>query len=162
MKYSIRFPVDGSYSPFPSLYPARAGYGFTGALGMRVVKGAVEPEPDGAQKSNQWIFGGRGTFKAGVVYNFTVDLIPNYAFYNEQKGSFCLQPKAYIQSSGPGAPSILKERFEREIMSQTKIRYRLSITGAESDWRQPLLTENSYAPNAWYQSFRREGAGDCQ
>jgi len=165
LKYSIRFPVDGSYSPFPSLQPARTGYGFTGALGMRVHKGMVEPEPDGAQKSNQWLFGGRGIFKAGVVYNFTVDLIPNYAFFNEQKGAFCLQTKAYIQQGGAGgigSQTVLKERFEREVMSQTKIRYRLSISGADSDWRQPLLTENTYAPIAWYQSYRREGAGDCQ
>jgi hypothetical protein len=162
LKYSIRFPVDGSYSPFPSLYPARTGYGFTGALGMRVHKGMVEPEPDGSQKSNQWVFGGRGTFKAGVVYNFTVDLFPNYAFFNEQKGAFCLQTKTYIHPSGSPSQGALRERFEREVMSQTKIRYRISISGADSDWRQPLMTENSYAPNAWYQSYRREGAGDCQ
>ena len=165
LKYSIRFPVDGSYSPFPSVYPERPSHGFTGALGMRVHKGSVEPEPDGAQKSNQWIFGGRGIFKAGVVYNFTVDLIPNYAAFNEQKGAFCLQTKTYIQSSGasgPGGQPGLRERFEREVMSETKIRYRISISGADLDGRQPLLTERTYTPNAWYQSYRREGAGDCQ
>ncbi|MGH9766857.1 MAG: hypothetical protein ACREAB_05415 [Blastocatellia bacterium] len=159
LKYSIRFPVDGSYSPFPSVHPERVSHGFTGALGMRAHKGSVEPGPDGAQRPNQWIFGGRGTFKAGVVYNFSVDLIPNYAFFNEQKGAFCLQTKAYIQ---PGSQPALRERFEREVMSETKIRYRLSISGADLDGRQPLLTENAYTPNAWYQSYRREGAGDCQ
>jgi hypothetical protein len=164
LKYSIRFPVDGSYSPFPSLYPERASRGFTGALGMRVHKGSVEPEPDGAQKSNQWVFGGRGTFKAGVVYNFSVDLIPNYIFFNDQKGAFCLQTKAYIQPSGPGATGHpgLRERFEREVTGETKLRYRLSISGVDLDGRQPLLTEGSYAPNTWYQSYRREGAVDCQ
>ncbi|HEV2663390.1 MAG TPA: hypothetical protein VG324_00665, partial [Blastocatellia bacterium] len=96
LKYSVRFPVDGSYSPFPSLFPERASRGFTGALSMRVHKGSVEPEPEGSQKSSQWIFGGRGTFKAGVVYNFSVDLVPNYVFYNEQKGAFCLQTKTYV------------------------------------------------------------------
>jgi hypothetical protein len=165
LKYSIRFPMDGAYSPFPSLYPDRASRGFTGALGMRVHKGSVEPEPEGAQKSSQWLFGGRGTFKAGVVYNFTVDMIPNYVFFNEQKGAFCLQTKAYIQSGGPAGPAGhpgLRERFEREVMSETKIRYRISISGIDLDGWQPLLTERTYAPNAWYQSYRREGAVDCQ
>jgi hypothetical protein len=132
---------------------------------MRVHKGSVEPEPDGAQKSSQWIFGGRGTFKAGVVYNFSVDLVPNYVYFNEQKGAFCLQTKAYIQPGGPGSPGIhpgLRDRFEREVMSETKIRYRLSISGIDLDGRQPMLTERSYAPNLWYQSYRREGAVDCQ
>jgi hypothetical protein len=165
LKYSIRFPVDGSYSPVPSLYPDRAGRGFSGALGMRLHKGSVEPEPDGAQKSSQWLFGGRGTFKAGVVYNFSVDLVPNYVFFNEQKGAFCLQTKAYIQSGGPAGPGgqpALRERFEREVMSDTRIRYRISISGINLDGWQPLLTERTYTPNAWYQSYRREGAVDCQ
>jgi hypothetical protein len=56
----------------------------------------------------------------------------------------------------------LRERFEREVMSETKIRYHLSISGIDLDGRQPLLTERSYAPIAWYQSYRREGAVDCQ
>ncbi|HKQ91936.1 MAG TPA: hypothetical protein VJZ77_14685 [Blastocatellia bacterium] len=165
LKYSVRFPVDGSYSPFPSLYPERASRGFTGALGMRVHKGSVEPEPDGSQKSNQWIFGGRGTFKADVVYNFSVDLVPNYVFFNEQKGAFCLQTKAYVQPGGIGSPGGhpgLRERFEREVMSETKLRYRLSISGIDLDGRQSLLTERSYAPIVWHQSYRREGAVDCQ
>jgi hypothetical protein len=164
LKYSIRFPVDGSYSPFPSLYPDRASRGFTGALGMRVHKGFVEPEPDGAQKSSQWLFGGRGTFKAGVAYNFSVDLLPTYIFFNEQKGSFCMQTKPYIQSGGSAGPAGhpgLRERFEREVMSDTKIRYRISISGIDLDG-QPVLTERAYAPNSWYQSYRREGAVDCQ
>ncbi len=162
LRYSIRFPVDGSYSPFPSLYPERPSRGFTGALGMRVHKGSVEPEPEGAQKSNQWIFGGRGVFKAGVVYNFSVDLIPNYVFFNEQKGSFCFQTKAYIQPSGPTPAPGLRERFEREVTSETRIRYRLSISGIDLNSRQPMLTERSYAPNAWRQGYRREGAVECQ
>jgi hypothetical protein len=46
-------------------------------------------------------------------------------------------------------------------MSDTKIRYRISISGIDLDG-QPVLTERTYAPNSWYQSYRREGAVDCQ
>jgi len=56
----------------------------------------------------------------------------------------------------------LRERFEREVMSETKLRYRLSISGIDLDGRQSLLTERSYAPIVWHQSYRREGAVDCQ
>jgi hypothetical protein len=171
LKYSIRFPADGAYSPFPSVYPERVSYGITGALGMRIHKGSVDPKPeggpegrpgagvDGAQRSNQWIFGGRGVFKAGVVYNFTVDLIPNYAVFNEQKGSFCMQTKPY---SPQGGQPTLRERFDREVKSEIKIRYHFTISGADLDGRQPSLTENTYAPNVWYQGYRREGAVECQ
>jgi hypothetical protein len=77
---------------------------------------------DAAQRSNQWVFGGRGIFKAGVVYNFTVDLIPNYVVFNEQKGAFCLQTKPYSPQGGQYA---LRERFDREVKSEMKIRYHL-------------------------------------
>ncbi len=155
LNYSIRFPTDGSYAPFPSVHPERVGYGFTGALGMRLHKGSVEPAPEGLQPSNQWLFGGRGIFKANTEYNFTVDLIPNYAFFNEQKKAFCLQTKSYGQ---PG----LRERFEREVMSERKLRFRLAVSGTDLDGRQPSLTENVYVPLVWYQGYLKEGAGECQ
>ncbi len=155
LKYTIRFPVEGSYSPFPSLYPERTSYGFTGALGMRVHRGEVEPSPDGLPQPNQWLLGGRGNFKANTDYNFTVELVPNYAVFNEQKKAFCLQTKSYSQ---PG----MRERFEREVMSETKIRYRFAVSGTDLDGRQPSLTENVYAPMAWHQGYAKEGAGECQ
>ncbi|MGE0131773.1 MAG: hypothetical protein AB7U82_27125 [Blastocatellales bacterium] len=162
LKYSISFPVEGSYSPFPSVYPERVSHGFTGALGMRVHKGSVEPAPDGLPPPTQWVFGGRGNFKADIVYNFTVDLIPNYAVFNEQKSAFCLQTKAYSQQAGqPGNRMGLRERFEREVMSEVKIRYRLTISGTDLDGRQPMLTENAYAPIVWHRGYLKEGAGEC-
>jgi hypothetical protein len=155
LKYSIRFPAEGSYSPFPSVYPERVGYGFTGALSMRVHKGSVEPSPDGLPQSNQWLMGGRGIFKSDTVYHFTVDLIPNYAVFNERKKAFCLQTKSYSQQG-------IRPRFEREVMGEAKIRYRITVSGADLDGRQPALTENAYAPLVWYQGFLKEGAGECQ
>jgi hypothetical protein len=158
LKYSIRFPSEGSYSPFPSVYPERVGYGFTGALGMRVHKAAVEPAPDGLPPSNsqsQWLMGGRGIFKAHTDYHFTVELIPNYAVFNEQKQAFCLQTKSYSQ---PG----MRERFEREVMGEAKIRYRFAVSGTDLDGRQPSLTENVYVPLVWYQGYAKEGAVECQ
>ena len=122
---------------------------------MRVLKGSVNPMPDWGPRSNQWVFGGRGIFKAGVVYDFTVDLIPNYAVFNEQKGAFCLQIKAY-------SPPTLRERFDREVKSEMKIRYHFTVSGSDLTGRQPSLTENTYAPNVWYQGYRREGAVECQ
>jgi hypothetical protein len=158
LSYSIRFPVDGFYTPFPSVYPERASLGTTGALGMRVHKGSVDPLPEGAQKSNQWIFGGRGMFKAGVLYNFVVDLIPNYAVFNEQKGAYCFQSKAYTAQGGQRA---LRERYDREVKSELKLRYHFTVSGADLEGRQPALTENTYAPNVWFQGFHREGAVEC-
>ncbi len=155
LKYSMRFPVEGSYSPYPQLYPERIGSGYTGALSMRVRKGSVEPAPEGVQNPEQLVFGVRAVFKTDVIYNFTVDLIPNYAVYNDQKKSFCLQTKAYSQQG-------MRERFEREAASELKLRFRFAVSGTDLDGRLPTLTENTYTPAVWYLGYRREGATDCQ
>jgi hypothetical protein len=155
LKYSIRFPADGSYSPQPQVYPERISSGYTGALGMRVARGSVEPMPDGLQNPGQFFLGARANFKGGTVYHFTVDLVPSYAMFDEQKKAYCLMTKSYRQQG-------IRERFDREVMSEQRIRYRLSFSGSDLDGRTPTLTENAYVPNAWFQGFVREGVVECQ
>lgn len=154
LKYAIRFPVSGSYAPQPQVYPERISQGYTGALGMRIIRGTVEPAPDGMQNPQIFFSGGRAEFKGGDVYRFTVDLIPVYAAYDDQKKTFCINTKSYNQ---PG----LKERFDRELISEQKTRYRVSFAGTDLDGRLPALTENVYVPNVWYQGFSREKISDC-
>lgn len=158
LKYSIRFPVDGQYSPFPQAFPERITSSYTGALSLRVHRSNVEPSPEGLPSGQQVFSSGRPTFKGGVVYNFTIEMVPGYANYNEQKKSFCLMTKAYNQGSQQG----LKDRFEREVMSDVKIRYRLSFSGTDLESRTPVLTENTYSPGAWHQSFAKDGVTECQ
>ncbi|MCI0336086.1 MAG: hypothetical protein L0226_00775 [Acidobacteria bacterium] len=155
LKYSMRFPVEGSYSPAPQLYPERVGSAYTESLTMRIYNGTIEPLPLAVQSQGQLIIGVRATFKPQVIYSFTVDLIPNYAIYNEQKKSFCLQTKLFGQQG-------IRERFAREVMTELKVRFRLSITGTDIDGRLPALTENTYMPAVWFQGFLREGITDCQ
>jgi hypothetical protein len=154
LKYSIRFPVDGQYSPFPQAFPERITSSYTGALSLRVHRTSVEPLPAGLQSAQQLFTGARPTFKGGVTYNFTVEMVPGYANYNEPKKSFCLMTKSYNQQG-------VRERFDREVMSETKVRYRLSVSGTDLEGRTPALTENSYAPAMWHQGFLKDGVTEC-
>ncbi len=155
LKYSIRFPVDGQYSPYPQAYPERITNTYTGALSLKLYRSYVDPLPTGLQTPQQMFFGGRPTFKAGVTYNFTVELIPGYANYNEQKKGFCLATKSYSQQG-------IRERFEREVTSDAKLRFRLSFSGTDLEGRTPVLTENAYAPGIWHHSFMKDGVTECQ
>ncbi|MFN0085596.1 MAG: hypothetical protein ACKVX9_09430 [Blastocatellia bacterium] len=154
LKYTLRFPVAGSYSPQPQVYPERIGYGYTGALQMRVHKGAVEPAPEGLANPNQLFFGSRGTFRADTAYQFTVDLVPNYVAFNDARKSFCLMTKSYSQQG-------LRDRFDREIQGEQRYRYRISFMGTDLDGRTPTLTENLYVPRVWHLGLVREGVGEC-
>lgn len=160
LKYSVRFPVDGQYSPFPQAFPERITSSFTGALSLRILRSSVTPLPEGLQNGQQLFSGGRQTFKGGVTYNFTIEMVPSYANYIEQKKSFCLATKSYLQANPQGQPG-LRERFEREVMSDTKVRYRISFSGTDLESRTPVLTENSYMPGAWHQSFIKDGVTEC-
>ncbi|MEK7829437.1 MAG: hypothetical protein AAB401_00040 [Acidobacteriota bacterium] len=155
LKYSIRFPVDGQYSPYPQAFPERITNTYTGALSLRLHRSQVEPLPDGLQTSQQMFFSGRPIFKAGITYNFTVEMVPGYAIYNEQKKNFCLQTRSYSQQG-------IRERFEREVTSEAKVRFRLSFSGTDLESRTPVLTENAYAPGAWHRSFTKDGVVECQ
>jgi hypothetical protein len=154
LKYSMQFPLDGSYSPYPQLYPERVGSRITTLLSMRIHKGTVDPMPQINSNQGQMVIGVRASFKPEIIYNFTVDLVPNYATYDERNQTFCLQTRNYGQ---PG----IRERLTREEMNELRVRFRLSISGTDIDGRQPSLTENTYNPGVWFQSFLKEGVLDC-
>ena len=153
--YTMVFPRAGVYLPQPNLYPERITSGYTGALSLRLARSTVAPLPENADQPNQILFSGRARYLSGVAYTFTVDLVPNFALWREDKKDYCLMTRSY---NSPG----MKERFERELNSDERLRYRVTISGTDLDGRQANLTEKGYAPKLWLQSFQKENVGECQ
>ena len=153
LKYAIRFPKEGVYAPLPQVFPERITTGYTGALSMRAIRTVVEPPPEGAVATSAVQYLGPAKYKGDLLYNFTVDLIPNYVTFNDQQRTFCIARKVFGQSS--------PARFEGEITSEDKIRFRIVITGTNYDGSKPIFTEHSYVPNVMYTGFLKEGMGDC-
>lgn len=154
IKYEVRFPRDGVYAPTPQLFPERPAAGYTGALAMRPIRSLIEPSPAGGPATGPLQYLGRAGYRRDQVYRFTVDLVPNYLLFNEAQRTFCFATKAYGQAS--------RERFEQEIKSEARVRYRISITGTDYDNRKQAVTENSYVPYTWYASALKEGARECE
>lgn len=154
LKFSLRFPREGFYTPLPQVYPERISFGYTGALSLKVHHIEIAPVPEGPQAPIAGRYLTRASYKANQLYRFTVDLIPNYAQYHEQKQTFCIMSKAFSYGS--------RERFLSEVTSQSKVRFRVSIMGTDIDGRQPSTTEQSYIPNLWYSNFLKDGAIECQ
>jgi hypothetical protein len=155
-KYTMVFPRAGTYMPQPNLYPERINNAtFTGALSLRFVRSRVTPLPDNADPTGQVLFNGRASYQRGIPYEFTVDLLPNFAIYREAQKDYCLMTRQY---SGPG----MKEKFDREIGSDERVRYRITLNGTDLDGRQLTLTANGYTPRLWYQNLLKEGVGECQ
>ncbi|MEP7271740.1 MAG: hypothetical protein ABI882_09555, partial [Acidobacteriota bacterium] len=154
LQFSLRFPKEGFYTPLPQVYPDRIVSGYTGALSMRVHRLEVAPVPEGPQPAVAMRYMARASYKANQLYRFTIDMVPNYAQYNEQKRNFCIMSKAFSYGSS--------ERFLSEVTSETKVRFRISIMGTDIDGRQPGTSEHTYVPNMWYTGFLKDGSAECQ
>jgi hypothetical protein len=153
IRYRIKFPVTDSYSAIPNLYPDRLGQAHTGALNLRVRQVSVTPLPAEMEQTG-WLSNARGRYLADVEYQFVVDMIPYYAWWQGPENGYCIQSKPYIQ---PGN----RERFDRDVGSQQRLRFRFSVNGSDLEGRIGPLTEKTYVPATWLRSLKLEGAGEC-
>ncbi len=154
LRFSLRFPREGFYTPMPQVYPERITSGYTGALSLRIHRIEIAPVPEGSQSTIAQRHVSRASYKANQLYRFTVDMVPNYAQYNEQKHTFCILSKAFSYGS--------RERFLNEVTNENRVRFRVSIMGTDIDGRQPGTTQQSYIASQWYASFLKEGSIECQ
>lgn len=158
LRYTLRFPVTGVYSPHPQLYPERMPPGSTGALAMRLHHLRVTPLPDGLSPATPAtpspLLTGRFTYQAGIDYQFEADLVPNYVLSPASSTGFCLQLRVYHQ---PG----LRERFEQEVSRERRMRYRFTIPGSTLEARNPALTVQAYDPVRWHAAHLRWRTPTC-
>lgn len=155
LRYTLRFPVTGVYSPLPQLYPERMPPASTGALAMRLHQMRVTPLPDGlSPAATSSLLTGRFTYQAGVDYQFEADLVPNYVLSPPSSAGFCLQLRVYHQ---PG----LRERFEQEVSRERRTRYRFTIPGSTLEARNPALTAQAYDPVRWHAAHLRRNTPTC-
>jgi hypothetical protein len=159
LRYTLRFPVTGVYSPLPQLYPERMPPGSTGALAMRLHDLRVTPLPEGLSLATppatpSPLLTGRYTYQEGVDYQFEADLVPNYVLSQPSAAGFCLQLRVYHQ---PG----LRERFEQEVSRERRTRYRFTIPGSTLEARNPALTVQAYDPVRWHAAHLRWKTPTC-
>ena len=154
LKYTLRFPRDGFYSPVPQVYPERINSGYTGALSLRTHKVTIDPAPDGLPPSVELRYISRAMYRGGQSYRFTIDLVPNYATFLDAGRGFCIAVKTFAQGT--------RDRFFAEITNEARLRFRFSITGTDYDGRQPVSTVQTYTPSAWYKGYLKDGALECQ
>lgn len=154
VRFRATFPADANYTPFPTLYPDRIGQGYTGALNLQIHQATVSPQPI-EMSQPAWSHITRGRFQAGIEYQFVIDLVPSYAFAQGGEKGFCLNYRPY--SNQPG----LLERFEREISSRQRARFRFNVSGSNFEGRMVAVTEKTYLPVDWLNGLKREGAALC-
>ncbi|MEY4167259.1 MAG: hypothetical protein RIR52_1083 [Acidobacteriota bacterium] len=157
LRFRATFPTEAVYSPYPILHPDRIDQGYTGALNLRLQRATVTPSPIGMNGS-AWTPGSQVRFGAGIEYDFVVDLVPTYTATTSgtaADGKLCLNYRAFSQPE-------TRHRFEKEISSRKRMRFRFNVAGSDLEGKATALTEQTYIPDIWWQGLQREGVTECK
>lgn len=90
-------------------------------------------------------------YKSGVVYQFVVDMVPDYAIQNATSTKYCIYSRKFQTSS---KASVVWETLKTQ---DVPVRYLVSIRSVNFQGEIPGL----YSQKMFYEGFLREHAQDC-
>jgi hypothetical protein len=156
VRYSIRFSEDGKYDALFFLIPQGKPEGEF-PLNMQTMTSSLD-SVDPPLESGY-------SFKGGVLYTFTLDMIPNFVVENVSRTKVC------VRSADPRWEEYAKsfKEFLGSPATEGKYQFRIviSTTGEFGVGHGDLhtiangLTKNSYNPKVFYESALKEGAEEC-
>lgn len=151
VQYSIRVPSTGEYYALePSLDPPDVVCCTPSS--MSVVDIGIHPTPENQSQPVHCCppvpTPTRGTYRKGITYRFTVDLVPNFIWVERSHGT----THSCFQSVDP------------QVVGSTKTRFRVRITSTDyGGWEggPPQLTSNDYSLKAFYDTAAASGIKEC-
>ena len=160
LSYDIRFSTDGDYAHSLLVFPFYEDDEMRGLIELAVLSEEINPKPEPPSYATPEIHvdlntlvrdGSEAFFKGGVVYHFTVKLIPNFVSQNTDKSKFCIYEEQF--QSDPKSLRL----WQRMKQDRRPIAYRIFM--------QPLAwggeTEPSDPPKTYFDGFVKEGAVKC-
>ena len=151
LRYRIRFAADALVAAVPRVSPRYSNRDWLGVVKMKPLQGNITPEPEfrGARSLADLIASrGRASYRAGVTYSFTVDLVPDYVIQGVRSGRFCLYERQFERRL---------DRWAAVRASTAPIPYSLSIRDLDYDAEVPSF----FPQRTFYESFVQAGATDC-
>lgn len=161
LSYDIRFSVDGDFAHSIQVFPNYQDYDRRSLVGMEVLSEEITPKPAPPSYATPDIhvdlntlvkYGSEAWYKGGVVYHFTINLIPDFVGQNATKTKFCVDEKHYENK----AASL--RVWQRMKLESNPVEYRIFLSGM-SDGGD---TEPFAPPKVFYDGFIKEGAVKCK
>lgn len=154
LRYAIRFPDSNYWWQSATARPDR-DLGISIWSEARMVAMTVDPpmQVKGASGSPAVSPPGNDLglvrrYQAGKVYNFTMDLLPQFLTQSQDRTKLCIaRPPAEYAAA-----------FEKLIQTGNAVRFRVSISGTKYDG----LTEKAYSPGTFYDGAIKEGAAEIR
>ncbi len=150
---AVRFGAAGSYALRPHVFPLYANASWRGAVTMKVLDGAVSPQPRNTAAdslADVLRYSGAAEYEAGVEYRFQFDLVPGYAIRNRAATRYCLYMDEFRVSGRLPVWNAIAA-------STAPVRYRVDLSGLGfSADTEPLEPQRTF-----YEGLLSEGAADC-
>ena len=143
LRYSVRVPTSGRYSPGPRLLTADKS--LRDFRGLTILNTTVEPRPARADASLLTVPYGR--YEKEITYQFTVEMIPFYLIPSRDRSGYC--------------NSFASAEEENLAQSDRQERFLISVGGTSADMdltgKSPL-TSHAYKLKDFYDGAVAEGA----
>ena len=160
LSYDISFSTDGDYAHSLQVFPFYEDDDMRGLIDMEVLSEEINPKPEPPSYATPQIYvdlktlvryGSEAWYKRGVIYHFTVKLIPNFVGQNKDKTKFCVDEEGFKTN-----PKSL-QLWQKMKRNPGPIAYRIFMS--QLAWGGE--TEPSDPPKVYYDGFLQEGAVKC-
>jgi len=160
LSYDIRFSTDGDYAHSPHVFPFYQDDDMRGLIDMQVLGEEIDPQPGPPSYATPDIhvdlntlvkYGSEAWYKGGVVYHFSIKLIPSFVRQNPKETKFCVDEEGFKTN--------LKslELWQTMKRDPRPVAYRIFL--------YPLAwggeTEPFDPPKVYYDGFLKEGSVTC-
>lgn len=136
LKYSMRFPDSNYFWESPTMSPDKY---LDVIFWMNIANQTIEPPMIGTDPLK---------YEQGKIYNFTVDMIPNFVMQNVDKTKSCIRK----------LPVEYKDAFQKLIQNDEAVRFTIRVSGTEYSG----VTNNTYSLKLFYDNAIKEGAFECK
>ena len=151
LRYRIRFAADALISAVPRVSPLYSERDWRGVVDMKPLQGDITPAPEfrgSSSLTNLIMNRGRASYRAGVTYSFTVDMVPGYVIQGVRSGRFCLYERKFERNWN---------RWAAIRAGTAPLPYSVSMRDLHYDAEVPSF----FPQGTFYESFVRAGAADC-
>jgi hypothetical protein len=160
LSYDIRFATDGDYAHSLQVFPFYEDDDMRGLIDMEVLSEEINPKPEPPSYATPQIhvdlntlvkYGSEAWYKGGVVYHFTIKLVPDFVGQNADKTKFCVYEEQFKSNSKS------LQLWQRMKQDSRPIAYRIFM--------YPLAwggeTEPFDPPKTYFDGFLKEGTVKC-
>ena len=160
LSYDMRFSIEGDYAHSLQVLPFYEDADMRGLVNMYVLSEEIKPKPEPPSYATPQIdvdlktlvrYGSEALYKGGVVYHFTIKLIPNFVGQNANQTKFCVDEESFKNNSKSF------ELWNSMKQNPRPITYRIFMSplawGGEAESFDP--------PKVYYDGFLKEGTVKC-